>query len=99
MKIGGFDWDAGNWPKCGKHGVSKAEIEQVITKARFMVDDPSPIEPRFLIAGKVDGGRFVFVVFTHREKDGQHLLRPLSARYMHAKEVRSYETQMARIED
>ncbi|TBN45900.1 BrnT family toxin, partial [Paracoccus sediminis] len=25
MKIAGFDWDDGNWPKCGKHGVSRAE--------------------------------------------------------------------------
>ena len=23
MKIAGFDWDAGNWPKCGMHGVSR----------------------------------------------------------------------------
>ncbi len=22
MKIAGFDWDAGNWPKCGKHDIS-----------------------------------------------------------------------------
>ena len=29
MKIIGFDWDDGNWPKCGKHGVSREEIEQV----------------------------------------------------------------------
>ena len=28
MKLSGFDWDAGNWPKCGKHGVSRS--------ARFM---------------------------------------------------------------
>jgi uncharacterized DUF497 family protein len=28
MKLVGFDWDAGNWPKCGKHGVSRS--------ARFM---------------------------------------------------------------
>jgi len=28
MKIAGFDWDDGNWPKCGKHGVSRTEIEQ-----------------------------------------------------------------------
>lgn len=23
----GFDWDAGNWAKCQKHGVSIGEIE------------------------------------------------------------------------
>ena len=30
MVISEFEWDAGNWPKCGKHGVSKAEIEFVL---------------------------------------------------------------------
>ncbi len=29
FKIDGFDWDAGNWPKCAKHGLSKQEIEEV----------------------------------------------------------------------
>ena len=24
-----FEWDEGNWPKCGKHGVSKDEIEDI----------------------------------------------------------------------
>ena len=28
MRIDGFDWNDGNWPKCGKHGVSGAEIEE-----------------------------------------------------------------------
>ena len=30
LKITGFDWDDGNWPKCGKHRVSREEIEQVL---------------------------------------------------------------------
>ena len=29
MQFDGFDWDDGNWPKCGKHGVSKDEIESI----------------------------------------------------------------------
>jgi len=32
MKISGFEWDDGNWPKCGKHGVSRAEIEQALLR-------------------------------------------------------------------
>jgi uncharacterized DUF497 family protein len=31
MKLASFDWNAGNWPKCGKHGVSREEIEEVFT--------------------------------------------------------------------
>lgn len=94
-RVAGFDWDAGNWPKCGKHGVAQAEIEHVIENARFMVDDPSPAEKRFRTAGKAMTGRYVFVAFSFREKDGKTLLRPISARYMREKEIRSYEAQMA----
>jgi len=25
MKVAGVEWDTGNWPKCGKHGVSKED--------------------------------------------------------------------------
>jgi len=45
MKIAGFDWDDGNWPKCGKHGVSLEEIEQVLPGTAVM-PDPDPDEPR-----------------------------------------------------
>ena len=98
MRISGFDWDAGNWPKCGKHGVSKAEIEHLIANARFVVDDPSPTEKRFRTAGQVPTGRFVFVAFTFREKDGVAMIRPISARYMHKKEVESFEKEMASLQ-
>jgi predicted DNA binding CopG/RHH family protein len=30
MKLGGFDWDSGNLPKCLGHGVSLAEIEAFV---------------------------------------------------------------------
>jgi uncharacterized DUF497 family protein len=33
----------------------------------------------------------VFLVFTVRERGGKHLIRPITARYMHRKEVVSYE--------
>lgn len=28
--IDGFDWNEWNWPKCGKHGVSREEIEAML---------------------------------------------------------------------
>ncbi len=96
-KVHGFDWDDGNWPKCAKHGVSKAEIEFVIRHAQFVVDDPHPVEKRYRTALKANTGRYVFVAFTLRYKEGLTLIRPISARYMHDKEIKSYETQMARI--
>ena len=35
MEFDGFDWDDGNWPKCGKHGVGQAEIEALLRRAYF----------------------------------------------------------------
>ena len=91
MKIAGFDWDKGNWPKCGKHGVSRAEIEEVFTGTPAVETDPFPEEVRMRAIGKSAAGRYVFVVFMLREIDGQTKLRPISARYMHEKEIAYYE--------
>ena len=91
MKIAGFDWDDGNWPKCGKHGVSRAEIEEVFTGTLAVLADPFPEEARMRAIGKSAAGRYVFVVFMLREIDGQMKLRPISARYMHEKEIAHYE--------
>lgn len=93
MKIAGFDWDDGNWPKCGKHGVSRPEIEQVLLGEPAVMPDPNPAEPRMRAIGKTAAGRHVFLVFMFREVDGQMKLRPISARYMHPKEISHYETQ------
>jgi len=93
MNIAGFDWDAGNWPKCGKHGVSRAEIEQVFQSSPGVMSDPFPQEPRMRAIGKTRAGRYVFVVFMVRGVDGVPKLRPISARYMHQKEINHYERQ------
>ncbi len=93
MKIAGFDWDSGNWPKCGQHGLSREEIEQVLLGEPAGMPDPHPDEPRMRAIGKTAAGRFVFLVFMIREIDGQTMLRPISARYMHQKEVDHYESR------
>lgn len=77
--------------------MSRAEIESVIAAARFMVDDPSPHEKRYRTAGRAPTGRHVFVVFTYRERGGSMYLRPISARYMHRREIESYEEGVARL--
>ena len=89
----GFDWDDGNWPKCGKHGVSRAEIEAVITGPVAVRPDVSHsrIETRFLAIGRTSDDRHVLVCFTIRQYHGSRYLRPISARHMHQKEVVSFE--------
>ena len=94
MKIAGFDWDGGNWPKCGKHGVSLEEIEQVLLGNPAVMPDPHPDEPRLRAIGRTKAGRFVFLVFMLRQDDVQTLLRPISARFMHQKEIDHYENQV-----
>jgi uncharacterized DUF497 family protein len=95
VKISGFDWDDGNWPKCAKHGLTKLEVEQVIAGGPMVQADPkSPQdEARFNAVGKTSAGRHVFIVFTLRRRGAATLLRPISARFMHEKEVRHYERQ------
>jgi len=92
MKVSGFDWDNGNWPKCGKHGVSREEIEQVLMGKPAVMPDPHPDEPRMRAIGKTQAGRYVFMAFMPRIIDGKTLLRPISARYMHQKEIDHYES-------
>jgi uncharacterized DUF497 family protein len=90
MMIVGFDWDSGNWPKCGKHGVSRQVIERLFLEGKVMVaPDPKhslPTEGRHIAVGRVDG-RPMFVAFAIRGD----LIRPISARYMHEKEITNYE--------
>jgi uncharacterized DUF497 family protein len=93
VKITGFDWDDGNGRKCGKHGVSREEIEQVLLGSPAVMPDPHPDEPRMRAIGKTQTGRYVFLVFMVRKIDGQTKLRPISARYMHQKEIDHYENK------
>lgn len=93
--LAGFDWDAGNRAKCQKHGVSVADIEALFSSPLLIVSDAdhSKTETRIRALGKTSTGRMVFLVFTVRLKGGRRLIRPISARYMHAKEIASYEKE------
>ncbi|AAK22476.1 BrnT family toxin [Caulobacter vibrioides] len=88
-----FDWDDGNREKCQKHGVSIAEIEAVLLGDPLVAPDlaHSDVEDRRIAVGKTPEGRAMFIAFTLRTKDGKLHLRPVSARYMHAKEARRYD--------
>ncbi|NBO41006.1 MAG: BrnT family toxin [Betaproteobacteria bacterium] len=94
MKTVGFDWDDGNWPKCGKHGVSRAEIEEVLLNTPAVMPDPHPEEPRMRAIGKAIAGRYVFLVFMVRQFNDKLFLRPISARFMHQKEIDHYENKI-----
>lgn len=96
MFFDGFEWDEGNWPKCGKHGVGKHgvgrhEIEAALLNIEFRIDDPHAGEERYRTAVQLQSDRHVFVIFTYRQHEDKVLIRPISARYMHGKEVKAYE--------
>lgn len=89
--ISGFDWDDGNWPKCAKHGLTQLEIEEVFHNGPAIHRDPEVSEQRLRAIGKTQQGRYVFVVFTFREIATSTYIRPISARFMHEREIRRYE--------
>jgi uncharacterized DUF497 family protein len=91
----GFDWDDGNREKCQEHGVSIAEIETLFSRPVMILPDAAhpQTEKRLKAIGKTEQGRSVFLVFTIRKRGRKRLIRPISARYMHAKEIRHYEEE------
>lgn len=92
FRFQGFDWDGGNFEKCQKHGVSIEEIEDLFSHEPLIGPDPNiETEERYRAIGQISSGRYVFVVFTTRLIAQKYLIRPISARYMHTKEVSHYE--------
>ena len=76
--------------------VSIAEIEFVLAHSEtYIVPErsSSAYEPRFIAIGRSPSGKYAFVVFTLRERNGRMVLRPISARYMHKKEIETYEKE------
>ncbi len=96
--LAGFDWDLGNRDKCQLHGVPIALIEALFYGPLAVFPGPahSVAEERFKAIGHLDDGRGLLIVFTLR-RDG--FIRPVSARYMHRKEVDYYEKALAHLDD
>ena len=96
-RVSGFDWDEGNRAKCQKHGVSITQFEAQFAHNPRIAPDPkhSVDEDRLIAVGKIDTGRPIFVAYTIRMKNRQRLIRPVTARYMHVKEVAAYEKESA----
>lgn len=95
VQVNGFDWDNGNRKKCEKHGLSTNAIESIFSQQVAILPDAthSEKEQRFRAIGRTEKGRGVFIVFTLRHKNGEVLIRPISARYMHKKEIEAYEKE------
>jgi len=95
--IRGFDWDDGNRVHCQKHAVTVAEIEGLLRSGPRIAPDfkYAHLEDRLIAVGRNEQGRPLFVAFTIRKLAGRRLIRPVSARYMHAREIKSYEAQGA----
>jgi uncharacterized DUF497 family protein len=95
VRIAGFEWNEGNWPKCAKHGVTRTQIQSMFGQSPAVYPDPaySTAEERFLAIGTSGNGHFLFVAFTLRVRGQGVLIRPVSARYMHRKEIEHYERQ------
>jgi len=95
LQANGFDWDKGNRAKCEKHGLSVSVIESLFARPIAILPDAahSQSERRFRAIGRTDKGRGVFIVFTLRDEGEEVLIRPISARYMHKKEIEAYEKE------
>lgn len=50
-------------------------------------------EQRFIAVGRNAVGRPLFVAFTLRRQENGLTIRPISARYMHNKEIARYESE------
>jgi uncharacterized protein len=100
--ISGFDWDDGNSAKCQKHGVSIEEIEALFSSDSISVLDDdlhSAHEQRFLAIGCNPGGRYIFLGFTLRNRKSQTVIRVITARYMHKKEIDNYAQKNSHFEN
>jgi len=90
----GFQWDEGNIEKnWKKHNVSQSECEQVFFNVPLIISEDikhSAEEKRWYLLGRTDSARFLFIVFTIREK----LIRVVSARDMNKKEKDRYYEQI-----
>ncbi|WP_338635807.1 BrnT family toxin [Spirobacillus cienkowskii] len=100
LKFDGFDWDDGNITKNrDKHGVTCEEIESFLKNTLFMTPDVqhSDIEQRYIVFGKGQNSRPMVGAITFKyTEDGSCLVRPISIRYMHSKEVKKYEEKIAK---
>ena len=54
-------------------------------------------EERFKAVARTGDGRGILIVFTLRVREGETLIRPISARYMRRREIDYYEEEAAKL--
>ena len=88
-----FEWDKGNEQKNWlKHKVTGEEAEEVFEdEKRLILEDTkhSEKETRFILFGKTEKGRMLFIIYTLRNENTT--VRIISARDADRKEVALYE--------
>ena len=102
MKFVGFNWDKGNSSKCIKHGLNRKDIENFfLQKEIYIAPDlkHSTSETRFLAIGNGPDNKHIIIAFTFRCIEKRKFLRPISARFMHKKEVQKYEKEFKKNKD
>jgi uncharacterized DUF497 family protein len=89
--LGGFDWDEENVDHIARHGVTPAEVEEVLTRKRI-TSEPYFVnnEERRVVQGITEGGRPLTVVITDRNR----LTRPITAHDMSRRDRRQYGPQL-----
>jgi uncharacterized DUF497 family protein len=55
-------------------------------------------EERLMAIGKSEN-KFILIIFTRRTSTGKKLIRPISARAMHRKEITRYEEEITEMEN
>ena len=92
-----FAWDKGNEQKNWlKHKVTGEEAEEAFDDTkRLILEDTkhSEKETRFILFGKTEKGRMLFVVYTLRNENTK--VRIISARDTNRKEVLLYEKTLS----
>lgn len=89
-----FEWDKGNIDKnLISHNVSNQEAEEVFldeNKVIFKDKVHSDTEDRFIILGKTNKDRLLYIVFTRRKSK----IRIISARDINKKEINLYKQSL-----
>jgi hypothetical protein len=97
-----FDWDpAKNRENQHKHGVAFEtallvfEDKWILSRRDLSHEDA---EDRYNALGEIAPGLILFVVYTWRDKDGDEVIRLISARSASAQEKKAYEEAHRRAE-
>jgi uncharacterized DUF497 family protein len=102
VTVDAIDRDSGNsFKNEAKHGISRETVEAFFGRNVRVAPDPkhSRTEDRFLAIGRSPGERPMIVAFTVRAARGLKLIRPISARFMHAREIAKYDQAFAKDEE